>query len=112
MKWGPLSCESPKGGPACSSQAEGEGKDGRASLLFRGNCRRKPGMTNTPEPLGQMETRLPLARRCKKQSESLGGVGQLRKSRSQMKLINFPYEQLFSFPSHATRYYKWKAKHK
>ena len=29
-----------------------------------------------------------------------------------MNLINFPYEQLFSFPSHATRYYKWKAKHK
>lgn len=39
-------------------------------------------------------------------------LGQLRESCSQMKLINFPYEQLFSFPSHATRYYKWKAKHK
>lgn len=95
-----------------SSQAQGEGKDGWKSLPFRGNCHSKPGMTNTQEPFGQMEKRLPPRLKMQKQSESLGGVGQLRKSRSQMKLINFPYEQLFSFPSHATRYYKWKAKHK
>ena len=72
----------------------------------------KPKMTNSKERSGRWKRACLLAWRCKKQSKSLGGAGQLRKSRSQMNLINFPYEQLFSFPSHATRYYKWKAKHK
>lgn len=73
----------------------------------------KPKMRSTKEPFRQMEkSAFPLPEDAKSNPSPWAASGQLRKSRSQMKLINFPYEQLFSFPSHATRYYKWKAKHK